>query len=261
MLLGDFTRLLESSERVSVLREEDVKIDGGKVRCWVAQIGAPATPKGPGPMREIWIDTARSRVLKLVVRGVALSVNRVPMQYRQVVTYKAVRINEELPAELFTFTPPKNAKLVEFLNLAGAQTASLLGKPAPEIALKTLDGDVVNLSRLRGSFVLLDFWASWCPPCREELPAIAKLSEEYKERGLVVLGMNDEGRATAKGYLLSAHLTLPTLDDGKQTTHRDYRIRAIPTIILINRDGVVIKHFRGSLTAEELREGLKAAGL
>jgi thiol-disulfide isomerase/thioredoxin len=159
------------------------------------------------------------------------------MQYRQLVTYKAARINEELPEALFNFTPPKNAKLVEFVNVAGAQTASLLGKRAPEIALKTLEGEMINLSRLRGSVVLLDFWASWCPPCRAELPAIAKRREDYGEKGLVVLAVNDEGRGAARSYLLSAHLTLPTLDDGKRTTYTDYRIRAIPTVILINREG------------------------
>jgi thiol-disulfide isomerase/thioredoxin len=261
MLVGDFTHLLGSMERVSILREEDIKISGGKARCRVAQIAAAPAGKGPGPVREMWIDAARSRVLKLVIRGETVSSERGPMQYRQLVTYKAVRINEELPEALFTFTPPKNAKLVEFVNVAGSQTASLLGKPAPEIALKTLDGEAINLSRLRGSVVLLDFWASWCPPCRAELPAIAKLREDYGEKGLVVLGVNDEGNGIAKSYLQSAHLTLPTLDDHKQTTHNDYRIRAIPTVILINRDGVVIKHLRGSLPAEELREGLKAAGL
>jgi hypothetical protein len=73
-----------------------------------------------------------------------------------------------------------------------------------------------------------------------------------KEKGLVVLG---------QGCLQSAHLTLPTLNDHKQTTYNDYRIRAIPTVILVHRDGVVIKHLRGSRPAEELREELKAAGL
>src|SRR5690242_20146073 len=71
------------------------------------------------------------------------------------------------------------------------------GQTAPEIALKTLAGESVKLSALKGKVVLVDFWASWCAPCRESMPVLEKLSQNYKEKGFIVLGVNIDNDAEA----------------------------------------------------------------
>jgi peroxiredoxin len=136
-----------------------------------------------------------------------------------------------------------------------------LNRPAPEFEAKTLDGERVRLGELRNRPVLLNFWASWCGPCRRELPAIVKLHEELKSKGLVVLGVNDEGKGTAQEFADKAGLTFPTLDDSRLKLHRLYRVTNIPTIFIIDREGRVVRFLRGAHDEAELRAALKSAGL
>lgn len=132
---------------------------------------------------------------------------------------------------------------------AEGDTVSLKGKEAPDFALKTLDGKEVKLSGLKGKVVLLDFWATWCPPCIKSLPHIHELSKnaDHAKKGLVVLAVNaQEKPATIKTFLASkkmADLTVPLDADGK--TMGDYKVQGIPTTIVVGKDGKVAEVFVG----------------
>jgi peroxiredoxin len=167
----------------------------------------------------------------------------------------------DVPDDRFTFEPPKNAKLVEELQIPGQTGVALVGHMAPDFELKTLDGEKVKLSDLRGKPVMLNFWATWCPPCRHELPTVAKLNSEFASKGLMVFGVNDEGKMTAKRYLYKEQLELPTLDDSDERAHRLYGIRAIPMVFIIDKDGKIAHYFRGGREEPELRAALKSVGL
>ncbi len=130
-----------------------------------------------------------------------------------------------------------------------------------DFTLKSLTGEKVTLSDLRGKVVLIDFWATWCGPCRRELPTIEKLHREYEDKGLVVLGINDEESGTAKKFLAKNEYRLPVLMDSKKEVARAYGTRAIPTVIVVDKDGVVRAHFVGGRSEDELRAALKGAGL
>ena len=172
------------------------------------------------------------------------------------------RSSESIVAILsVTFDPPKKAKLVDDLMIPGQPGSVLLNHPSPDFEARTLTGKKVKLSDLRGKVVLLDFWASWCPPCRAELPTIAKLSAEFKTKGLAVYGVDDEERGTARKYLEKAGLELPTLEDAARKAHHLYRVDAIPTVFVISQDGTVVKWFRGGRTEASLRQALKSAGI
>lgn len=178
------------------------------------------------------------------------------------VTFSAFSLGEDLPDSLFVFDPPKKAKVVEELEVPGQQLALLLHHPSPDFEARTIAGsEKVRISDLRGKVVVLNFWASWCPPCREELPAVAKLAAELKDQGVVVFGVNDEDPTTAKKYLEKQGLTLPTLDDGNQKAHRLYRVNSIPTIFLIDEQGRIAKYLKGGHDEESLRAALKSVGV
>ncbi|MBC7326714.1 TlpA family protein disulfide reductase [bacterium] len=153
----------------------------------------------------------------------------------------------------------KVAPFLLFLLLWGcAKRADFEGQIAPDFNLKSLEGKTYSLSDLRGSVVLLDFWATWCGPCKEELPIIEKLHQEYKDKGLVVLGINDEDRATVENFLKEQKLTFPILlDDGK--VGKAYRVNAIPRIILIDKNGKIVKDILGYSDKNEqiLREAIE----
>ena len=110
----------------------------------------------------------------------------------------------EAADSLFVYTPPPGVPvgdgnaMMKKMQDAQAQQAGMLQQEAPAFALKDLDGKEVRLMSLRGKTVLIDFWASWCRPCVEALPHIQKLHEEFKEKGLVVLGINAEPAEVAR---------------------------------------------------------------
>jgi cytochrome c biogenesis protein CcmG, thiol:disulfide interchange protein DsbE len=175
--------------------------------------------------------------------------------------FSSFSAGEPVPDELFTFEPPKKAKQVEELVFPGQSGSALVNHPSPEFEAKTINGEKVRLRDLRGKVVMLSFWASWCPPCREELPAVAKLYGEFKDKGLTVYGVNDEDSGIARKYLEKAGLTLPTIDDNSQKASRLYHVTSIPTVFLIDGNGKVIKRLRGGHSEEALRTALKSAGI
>ena len=184
-----------------------------------------------------------------------------PFYLRTTVLFSSFSVGGDLPDTLFTFEPPKKAKLVETLPAPGFEGSVVLNHPAPDFELKTGAGEKVRLSDYRGKVVLLNFWATWCGPCRRELPTVAKLYGEFKDSGLVVFGVNDEDRSTAKKYLEKEGLALPFLDDSSQKAHRLYHVNAIPTVFLIDPQGKVVKYFRGGRDEESLRAALKTVGI
>ena len=161
----------------------------------------------------------------------------------------------------FEFDPPKGAKLVDAVPIPGQTGSFLLNQPAPDFELKTLDGEKVHLADLRGRPVLLSFWASWCGPCRSELPHLSALNREFKDKGLVILGVNDEGKGAARKYAELAELTFPTLDDSNSKAHRLYRVHAIPSVFLIDKDGKIVLFMRGAKDAAKMHASLAAVGL
>jgi len=184
-----------------------------------------------------------------------------PFYIRTTVLFSAFSVGEDLPDTLFAFDPPKKAKLVEALPIPGFEGSEILNHAAPDFELKTGAGERIRLSDYRGKVVLLNFWATWCGPCRRELPTVAKLYSEFKDSGLVVFGVNDEDKSTARKYLEQEGLALPFLDDSSQKAHRLYHVTAIPTVFLIDPKGNVVKYFRGGHDEESLRAALKTVGI
>ena len=130
-------------------------------------------------------------------------------------------------------------------------TGLSIGTPAPDFALKDLHGKTDRLSDQKGHVVLIDFWATWCPPCKRELPHIQRAYDRYKEKGLVVLTINlDLRRDTVAYYMSENGYTFPVLlSDGE--VQLAYNVRGIPTLYIIDEEGIVRFYQRG------IKPGLK----
>ncbi len=163
--------------------------------------------------------------------------------------------------DTFEFDPPKGAKLVDAVPIPGQTGSFLLNQTAPDFELKTLEGEKVHLADLRGRPVLLSFWASWCGPCRRELPQISALVKDYREKGLAAFGINDEGKGAARKFADDAGLAFQTLDDSSSKVHRLYRVRAIPTVFVIDKNGKIVVFLRGGKDPAKLKASLEKAGL
>lgn len=118
-----------------------------------------------------------------------------------------------------------------------AASEKISGKAA-NFTLKSRSGKNIKLSELRGEVVMLNFWASWCGPCRQEMPHLEKIHKKYKRLGFTLLGVNVEENSTdAKNYLKDVKVTFPVLFDNTQKTSKLYDVSAMPTTILIDRNG------------------------
>lgn len=124
-----------------------------------------------------------------------------------------------------------------------ASSGVVVGQPAPAFRVETFGGDVVRSEDLAGKVVVLDFWASWCGPCRRTLPGLAAVADEYAGRDDVAIlavnpGLNDT-RADALAFMTGAEVYPPAYWDGTGQIARAYRVRAIPALVVIGPDGVV----------------------
>ena len=117
------------------------------------------------------------------------------------------------------------------------------------------------LSSLKGKVVLLDFWASWCGPCKMELPHVDALAKEFSDQGLVVYGVNSEAATNAKRFLEKTPLSFPTLVDARSKVSQQYSVSAIPTVIVIDREGVVSAYKVGYQNEAALRALLEEVGI
>lgn len=111
---------------------------------------------------------------------------------------------------------------------------------APDFTLKDLDGKNLRLDEYRGQVVLLNFWASWCGPCRQEMPLLDKIHQRYEDAGFAVVSVNVEGEdAPARSLAKETGVTFPVLIDAEQRVSQMYDLEAMPSSVLIDRDGVV----------------------
>lgn len=138
--------------------------------------------------------------------------------------------------------------------LTTALSASALGtgSRAPEINLESLDGDQIRMRGLRGKVVIVDFWASWCAPCREEMPVLNRLYETYKDQGLVVIGVSqDERTRDARGFLRRTPAAFPIVIDSEHAVAGRYSPPRMPTSYIIDRRGVVRHVHEGFRSGDE----------
>ncbi|MBS14107.1 MAG: hypothetical protein CME19_21235 [Gemmatimonadetes bacterium] len=160
----------------------------------------------------------------------------------------------------FTYTPSPDEEVVDASGPRPRRPASELeGMQAPDFTLQTLDGREVTLSSFRGQHVLIDFWASWCPPCKKALPHIQALSEGTP--GLIVLTVNAEPASAARTFIERNGFSFHTLVDADRSVSTNYQVTAIPTTFIIAPDGTIARHMIGYHNEAQLRRALTESGL
>jgi len=137
---------------------------------------------------------------------------------------------------------------------AGPAVAGIeVGQRAPDFALAALDGGEVTLADHRGSVVLLNFWATWCPPCNLEMPDIEAAYQAHHDRGLVVLGINYRESAQAvRPFVDQMGLSFPVLLDTRGQVGAEYRMLGLPMTLILDREGVIGVRHVGYLSAGQL---------
>jgi peroxiredoxin len=136
------------------------------------------------------------------------------------------------------------------------------GGAAPDFALVDLEGRSYSLEEERGNVVLLNFWATWCGPCRDEMPLLDRVYQYKKADGLIVLAVNfDEPRDVVEDFQDEMQLSFPILLDPGAQVQKLYRVLAYPTSFWIDREGVIRRVYIGVMTAWQIRQALEAMEL
>jgi len=145
--------------------------------------------------------------------------------------------------------------LVTGCSVSSRPSAAQEGELAPDFQLQNLDGKTVALKDFRGKTVLLNFWASWCSPCRAEMPYLQQIYEEWSDREFVLLTVNiGESPARVKEFLETNNLSLPVFLDAKKNVAQKYNVTAIPTSFFVDKNGIIQAKIIGAFPSKETIE-------
>lgn len=142
--------------------------------------------------------------------------------------------------------------------ITGLSGITMVNRPAPDFALNTFKGETISLADLRGKPVIINFWASWCPPCREEAPLLEGAWQMFQKRGIIFLGVNVQDRKEdALSYLKEFEVTYPNGPDPSGEIAINYGVSGLPVTFFISRDGKVLRRWVGALAPKVLMSSMK----
>jgi|SRR5271156_2241335 thiol-disulfide isomerase/thioredoxin len=241
--------------------DEVVLVNGQNISCTVIETEGefPGSSKHLTIKYTFWIDKQSNVIRKLTSRQDGAAFPSRPdlnVQIEQEEVFATADLNPPSFADgTFTFKPPIDATLVkEFEDPASAAIRLLVGKQAPRVNLAAADGKEISLESFRGKIVLLDFWATWCVPCLESLPAIEKFYRETRDKDLVILSVDEDEEPQKAAQFWKSHNEPWQNYHGGSEAMKQFPEHGIPYFVLIDGSGKIIFSHAGLDEA-----GLRAA--
>jgi len=148
------------------------------------------------------------------------------------------------------------AAFYQILNQDEKPAGAKVGAPAADFTLEDLEGNKVSLSDYKGKKVFLNFWATWCEPCKQEMPEMEKIHETYED--VVVLAINLDTEKDIQGFMDEHGLTFQALLDVDEEVNDQYEVVSIPTSFFIDEEGIIRKKIVGVLDYEKMEENIEA---
>mgnify|MGYP001163051365 CR=1 FL=1 len=131
-----------------------------------------------------------------------------------------------------------------------------IGEKAPDFTLPTLHGDLMHLSEWKGQKVIINFWATWCPPCKEEIPVLQSFYDQ-QQGSMKLLAVNIDPQANVSNFVRKYKITYPILLDKDDQVNKKYKVEAIPTTYVVDEHGIIIHKHIGSLNQQQIINWLK----
>jgi thiol-disulfide isomerase/thioredoxin/outer membrane lipoprotein-sorting protein len=244
----DVLGFFADTKTTKTTRQDSITIDGATYDCWVltSSVKIPAQAAYGGQLSDgvmmSWID---KKSLVEILEEISYSVKvppaagAAPVEYRSRILQvtHGLKVDQPVDGTLFAYTLPADARE------QAPQTAGrvdLTGKDAPLFRGVSLDGKTYSLAELKGKPVLLDFWATWCGPCIRSMPTLDKIHNDYRDKGLVVLGIDvGEKRETVEKFLQTKPIAYPVIMGDEAGIPSAYGIQVFPTFVMIGPDGKV----------------------
>ena len=218
---------------------------------------------GSGPRegeKTIWFDPESGLVLKSHLKS---HLEQQGMKIEQTMTFKldSFSLNQPVAEELFQYKPTTETRVVASLD-GVLNPDAMTGEIAADVTFTDFEGNQVQLSDYRGKVVFLDFWATWCGPCRMEMPHLQKLHEELGPSGDVVfLGASSEPKVTIKAFLAKNPYNFKIVMVKQEDAQKKFKVSNIPAGFVIDREGVIRAHLIGAQNESQLRKALARAGI
>lgn len=223
--------------------------------------GSPEAAKVTAGVRQIIVDSTTGLVL---LSQTVETYQRPGLSYRGVIEVRAKQMSWNGAVDPAVFRIPSRYTEVKELSKWNAKKMAkeLSGKPAPDFAFVDMSGKSIKLSELRGKTVLLDFWATWCGPCRADGPSLDKLAKKYGDNRLQIVGVSvDEDRAIVRKFLNEHPHGYPIVLTTENEMPRAYQIGVFPTYVIIDSEGKFADATEGDSGFSKLRKLLKRAGM
>ena len=255
--ISDFENIDQHVVGAEIMREEQYVADGKNVQVYV--VGVTRNPWPPGTLPNTNLMMYRIDETTFAVYEVTA---HTPDQIGETETtlYTNLSWNQHVPETTFAFSPPSLSEEAASTPSSAPLTATLIGAEAPDFTLQSIDGRRVSLRDFRGKVVIVDFWASWCPPCRAEMPYLEELQKRFAGKGLVVLGLDSgEDSQTVSQFAKEESYTFTLLLGGQPGAETSYYVGALPTTFIVNRQGKILYQNDGFGPPAELLSAVENA--
>jgi len=266
----DFARIAQNLQYAKFLREEPQEFNGRKAECYVVEIlKAPDVniPRAPAPVPQtLWIDESLFLVVRTTFHSVFPGFPAQPAHDAQPARPAVPGIEMDWDIAFTGYalneTPPQWMADMKknYDQQAAALSAKMVGTSEHNFELRDLHGQEVSLASLHDKVVLLDFWATWCGPCRKELPVLSLLEKTWAGKGLVVVRITNEPPEDVQAFLTRTHQSIPTLVNGDSVS-KQFSVGGIPTLVLLDKTGMIVAYDVDVLSEADLTTRLKKAGL
>ncbi len=248
---GRYQNLASEILSLNSLPSETLKLQGRLVACRVVEVVYDRKRWKPEERTiKYWIDAKRQLVLKQEFAEWQKQ-DSDDVLWNWSYTVDSIALSQRPPSWLISASKEQMDRPEPRLEW--------IGRTAPDFNLLDLSGRPVHSSDLRGKVVFLDFWATWCGPCIDEIPAVMRLASEYKSSGLETWTVSDEPTSDIQQSLSGNGWALPVLVDSGRRFTDQFQVVGLPSLILIGRDGKVFSYFTGKLSEQSLRAQIESA--
>ncbi len=257
--ISDFENIDQHVADAVIMREEHYIAEGKPVLVYVVAVARDRWPPGtlPGAQFMMYRIDEQSFAVHEVTTHTPDTVN-----VTQMAVYSIVKWNEPVPESDFDVAPPKSEPQAASApeTTPAVQVTSLIGTQAPDFTLQDTNWKTVSLHDFRGKVVIVDFWASWCGPCRAQMPRLQDLYRKLADKGLVVLGLDiGEDSQTVTRFASQTSYTFTLLLGCEPEVDTKYYVGALPTTFVVDRQGKIAYRDEGLSPPEDLDAAVKAA--
>jgi peroxiredoxin/outer membrane lipoprotein-sorting protein len=252
--VSDLEEIDQQVKKAVIAREDLYEVDGKSVPVYVVMVSRDRWPEGTPS--GVYMASYRIDEESFKVYGV----NYYTQDGSHLVYYYISKWNQPVSDAAFVFAPSGSVRAVNSIKQQQTRSASQIGSEAPDFMLADTQGGQVHLQDLRGKVVVVDFWATWCPPCREQMPHLQQIHQQFSDKGVVVLGLDvgEDGPSVSQFARQSAY-TFKLLLGSEPSVTELYFVDGFPTTLVVDRQGKIVYRAVGGEPPEKLRAAIQKA--